>query len=132
MNPFNPRSGISLCIFVVTLALIFTNFFTQVFSLTGWIVCTLYVTLLAFAIIPWYGWRYKGLGIEEHFEKIFLIVTYFFLPHEALLFFGFGFWGFDLFLSLIFLPLVLINGTLLFYHFTDKDKTPPAYYAKQN
>lgn len=82
-----------------------------------------------FAHFPWYRGPYRGLGIEEHFRKMFAFSLYPFLVANLF----FALWGPLLILNLILVLLLIfvlvINSLLLSYHFRDPDKTPPAYFA---
>lgn len=82
-----------------------------------------------FAHFPWYRGPYHGLGIEEHFRKMFVFSLYPFLIANLF----FALWGPLLVLNLILILLLIfvlaINSLLLSYHFRDPDKTPPAYFA---
>ncbi len=88
----------------------------------------IFITLFAF--IPWYGKKYKGRGIELHFEKVFTPTLYTFLVINIL--FTMNLVSLIMNIILIFLYgfLLTTNVLLLYLHFQDKDKTPPSHYAK--
>lgn len=85
--------------------------------------------MLCFALIPWSGLAYKGLGVDDHFEKIaspFMIIWLLqgIFPLEAPLS--------DIIngaFSVLMGIFLIINFILLSYHFKDKDPTPPGYFG---
>lgn len=102
---------------------------TQLFIFTHNIKFVLALVIILFAVIPWYGRIYKGLGIEDHYEKMLLPTIYLLLIDQILLLFHLSFIFWNFFLIVLFLVVILLNALLLYYHFKDKDKTPPAYFA---
>jgi hypothetical protein len=82
-----------------------------------------------FAYFPWYQRPYRGLGIEEHFRKMFIFSLHPFLIANLI----FYLWGplfvLNLILILLLIFVLVVNSLLLSYHFRDPDKTPPAYFA---
>lgn len=132
---FHPKSLIFRMIVTGTLALWMVvnlkvlQMHSVVFKVSHIILSALGVLLYVFAIIPWYGREYKGLGIEEHFVNILVPTTYLLLFHNTLVFSGWPSATLCIALSCLFLGLLATNSILLFYHLKDGDKTPPAYFA---
>lgn len=132
---FHPKSLIFRMIVTGTLALWMVvnlkvlQMHSVVFKVSHVILSALGVFIYVFAIIPWYGREYKGLGIEEHYVKILVPTTYLLLFHNALVFSGWPSATLCIALSCLFLGLLTTNSILLFYHLKDGDKTPPAYFA---
>lgn len=132
---FNFNSGVFKLSGVLTFTLFFFNLvslFHNVFSPTeiSFLILGILASLIAFcALFPWYKRAYRGLGIEEHFRKIFTYSLYPFLIANLV----FTLKGPGLVLNLILSGLMtfvlVINAILLSYHFRDPDKTPPAYFA---
>ena len=92
-------------------SLLYTVFAVQAFLLT------------AVRFIPWYAREDRGFGIEEHFQKIVVVVGYLLvLTPDS--------WPFLIFPNLFFLVLNAIAAVLIFFHFQDKDKTPPAFLSR--
>lgn len=87
------------------------------------------VALILFAFIPWHGKRYAHLGLNDHYQKILVIATYLLLINNVIAITDFSTHGFSIFLIALFVLAIAINFVLLLYHFKDKDKTPPAYFA---
>ncbi|MDO8520113.1 MAG: hypothetical protein Q7T11_08135 [Deltaproteobacteria bacterium] len=86
------------------------------------------LTLVRF--LPWYSREDRGWGIEEHFQKIVVIVGYLLTLNAALAWVWPGFWPFLLLTNLVFLFLNAVNTVLLTFHFRDKDNTPPAFLSR--
>lgn len=105
------------------------NLQSTLFGRTYVLLSILYGILVFFAFIPWYGLKYKGLGIEDHFEKILVATTYLMLLVNALLFFGLSISFLNILFSILFFALIILNGVLLSYHFKDKDPTPPGFFT---
>lgn len=131
----HPRSPLFIAIFLLTIALCYINinstppssFVIRPSSL----VYVLALTLILFAAIPWYGLKYKGYGIEEHYENMLLPTVYLLLLHETLFALDLGSVVFSVLVCVVFLVLLAINIFLLTLHFRDHDKTPPAYFARE-
>lgn len=115
-------------IFVLSLFLWILNLYKLDLHITFILLSILYGILVIFALIPWYGWKYKGLGIEDHFEKILVATTYLMFLINVLLFFGVEISFLNILFSVLFFALIILNGVLLSYHFRDNDPTPPGYF----
>ena len=87
------------------------------------------IILILFAFVPWYGFKYKGLGISGHYEKVLLPTTYLLLIYNLLTIYGLSIFTLNAILVLLFFFLISINFILLYYHFKDQGKTPPSYFA---
>lgn len=85
--------------------------------------------IIGFALFPWYSRKYKGLGIEDHFEKMLIPTTYLVLLDQILRLFFPAVLIWNIFLVSVFSFFITVNLILLFFHFRDHDKTPPAYFA---
>lgn len=118
---------LSLCLWGFNLYRL--DFQITLFTVTFVFLSVLYGVILIFGLIPWYGLKYKGLGIEDHFEKIGVAVTYLMLLLNALLVFGIKISFLNILFSVLFSALIVLNGVLLSYHFKDKDKTSPGYFT---
>lgn len=87
------------------------------------------VLLALFAHFPWYQRPYRGLGIEEHFGKMFAFGLIPFFIANLIFYVSGPSLVLNLVLSFLLLIVLIINLLLLSYHFRDPDKTPPAYFA---
>lgn len=115
-------------IFVLSLCLWIFNLYKLDLPITFITLSVLYGVLVIFALIPWYGWKHKGLGIEDHFEKILVATTYLMLLINTFLFFGLEVPFLNILFSILFFALIVLNGVLLSYHLKDKDPTPPGFF----
>lgn len=122
-------------IFVCTLGLWAWNFLqikdmgAPITFLSHIILSVLAALIIIFAFVPWYGFKYKGLGIDDHFEKILIPTTYILLIYNGLLYLGFSSLIFNVILSFILIVFLYVNITLLNYHLQDRDQSPPSYFA---
>lgn len=116
-------------IFVLSIFLWGFNLYKLNLHIPFILLSVLYGILVVFALTPWYGWKHKGLGIEDHFEKILVATTYLMLLINALLFFGLEISFLNILFSVLFFVLIILNGVLLSYHFKDKDPTPPGFFT---
>jgi len=128
------KSPLFKIIFISMLALWIGSFITiqkvfNLFLVSHLLLSLLALTLTLFAFIPWYGRNYKGLGIEDHFEKILAVMTYLMIFDSALILMGLQSFVVEILLNIIFIIFLFVNITLLRYHLNDSDTTPPAYFA---
>lgn len=80
--------------------------------------------------IPFYAKADRGWGIEEHFRKIIVIVGYVLLLTDAVLWAWPKAWLFLILPNVAFLFLNTVAALLIFFHFQDEDKTPPAFLSR--
>lgn len=80
--------------------------------------------------IPWYFKDNRGAGIEEHFEKTMVPVTYILILTSVIFTFWTHCWPYLLFTHFIFLLILSANVILLILHFRDHDPLPPSYFAR--
>lgn len=135
---FNRKSPlikfIHLIALVLSLYLSYNSFFKNkenLYHITFLISVLLYIILFLFAFIPWYGFKYKGRGIEEHYENILIPGSYTILMSEILYYLGIQLSLINIFLIALYTIFLFIHFTLLIYHFSDLDQTPPAYFASE-
>lgn len=135
MSLLNPRSFLFKVVFSFTIAIWIYHFLgldeVQNFPFTiSFIISSLLATLLiACTLIPWYGNEHRGLGIEAHFRNILLPTTYLLFAQNLLMLGKIQLTSLNIIIGFIFMGLMFSNGVLLHYHFRDKDKTPPSYFA---
>ncbi len=98
------------------------SFFFIVFCLLGFV-----ITLIRF--YPWYKPEDRGSGIEEHFEKTMVPASYIIVVTNIVYHFWPS-WPFLLFSIVLLAVIQSVNFILLYFHFRDKDPTPPSYFTR--
>ena len=86
--------------------------------------------VIGFALYPWYGFKYKGLGIDEHFENVAVPVVYLFLLVNILTGLDMMVLWLQVILIILFLLIIGTNLVLLYHHVRDHDSSAPACYSK--
>lgn len=81
-------------------------------------------------LIPWYPREHKGYGIELHFEKTLVPVGYIMVLTNVIYFFWNSCWPFLLFIIFLLTVIQSVNFILIYFHFKDKDPTPPSYFVR--
>lgn len=87
-----------------------------------------FVTLIRF--IPWYSRADRGFGIEEHFQKTLVPTSYIMTATNIVFFFWKNCGPFLVFASLLITVILCINFILIYFHFKDKDPTPPSLFSR--
>src|SRR3989338_2805302 len=87
-----------------------------------------FITITRF--FPWYSRAFRGLGIEEHFEKTLVPTSYIMVITAIVYLLWERCWPFLVFVNLLFIVIILVNFTLLYFHFRDHDPLPPSYFAQ--
>lgn len=86
--------------------------------------------ILVIRFYPWYPKKDRGHGIELHFEKTLVPVTYMMVLTNILLCFNIlvvPFLVFGIFLCFLILG---VNAILLTFYFKDQDSIPPSYFVR--
>jgi hypothetical protein len=132
---FSPKSISFRMIFILTLAswgwniMVIETASSSLFKFSFIALSVLACLILVIAMIPWYGLKYVGLGIEDHFDKMLIPTTYLLLISNLFYLLKLQISVFNLFTCLVLLVILAINAILLTYHFRDPDKTPPSYFG---
>ncbi|MFH1357006.1 MAG: hypothetical protein ABII18_07735 [bacterium] len=132
---FNIDSPIFKAMLAIIVGLSFYNLYNLIYipSLTTIITFALMtflaVLILICGVYPWYGLKYKGRGIETHFEVLLFITLYTFLIPNVLHVFKIYWPVLNIVLIIFYFGFLITNVLLLQLHFQDKDKTPPSHYA---
>lgn len=89
---------------------------------------SLLITVIRFK--PWYKKEDRGAGIEEHFEKVLVPLSYIMVLTNLIYHYWQASWPFLLFVSFLFTVILSVNFILLYFHTKDHDSTPPSYFAR--
>lgn len=113
---------------VPTLSLAGYNIFMQrslFYSLYVFLTCC----FVFFGFFPWYAKAYRGLGIEDHFEKIMTPSVYILLIISLLRFLGIPTLIAEVIFAVLGILLFAFNLALIKCHLNDKDTLPPSYFG---
>lgn len=83
-----------------------------------------------FRFKPWYSKKDRGYGIEEHFEKTLVPTAYILVCFNLLYFVWDKAWPILLFAVLLFIIILHVNFILIYFHYKDRDSTPPSYFVR--
>ena len=132
---FNLDAYFFKAILAILVGLSFYNLYNLLFIpslitiITFALMTFLAVLILICGIYPWYGLKYKGRGIETHFEILLFITLYTFLIPNILHVFSVYCFTLNIILAILYTGFLVTNVLLFQLHFQDKDKTPPSHYA---
>lgn len=133
---FKTKSPLFILVSLVTFGLLTYDLYltwsttpSAALHITKTVIFAFALIILFFALFPWYGIKFFGLGISEHFRNILIPCVYVLLIYVILARNGYQSLPANFVLGALLFVVMGINGILLFYHFKDKDSSPPAYFA---
>ncbi|MBI2340045.1 MAG: hypothetical protein HYU99_06760 [Deltaproteobacteria bacterium] len=98
------------------------------FTFLTFVILCLFITTTRF--IPWYPGKFRGFGIEEHFEKTLVPASYIMVVTGIIYPLWRNCWPFLFFVDLLLIVIISVNFILLYFHFRDQDPLPPSYFAQ--